>query len=48
VEFRYTGRDEPPTRRDVVLVNRERIGRAQALAAVATEGQEQPPSGGAV
>lgn len=33
-EFRFTGRDTPPTRKDVVLVNRERIGRTQAVAPV--------------
>lgn len=34
VEFRYTGSDAQPTRRDVVLVNRERITRTEPLVAI--------------
>ena len=47
VEFRYAGRDEAPTKKDVVLVNRERINRTQAMAAISSDGQEQLASGGA-
>jgi hypothetical protein len=47
VEFRYTGGDVAPTRRDVVLVNRERIGRTQTLAVIPPEGGEQLAAGGA-
>ncbi len=47
VAFRYTGRDGAPTMRDVVLVNRERISRPQALAAISSDGQEWLASGGA-
>lgn len=47
VEFRYTGRDATPTRRDVVLVNRERIGRMQALAAISPDSHEPLASEGA-
>jgi hypothetical protein len=34
VEFHLSGRDVTPTRRDVVLVNRERISRAKPMVAV--------------
>ncbi len=34
VEFHLSGRDAPPNRRDVVLVNRERISRTKPLVAV--------------
>jgi len=37
VEFRLTGRDAAPTRRDVVLVNRERITRTEPMAAFAVQ-----------
>lgn len=34
VEFRYAGSDQPPQKRDVVLVNRERIRRTDEIASV--------------
>jgi hypothetical protein len=40
VEFRYTGSDISPTKKDVVLVNRERIRRTEALAAPSTANPE--------
>ena len=42
-EFHVVGRDATPTRRDVVLVNRERISRTKPLVAVPIHTEDPRP-----
>ena len=44
VEFRYAGSDAAPTRREVVLVNRERIARTQELSTLPASRPEILPA----
>jgi hypothetical protein len=44
VEFRYAGSTEAPTHREVVLVNRERITRTEAMTAVQVFQPESQPT----
>ncbi len=48
VEFRQIGSDAAPTRREVVLVNRERITRTQPLGSAPVYSSDPQPADGAV